>query len=631
MSARRAVAGVAVVALAWLTAGCTGGESAEKPSGADTVARVVAAALSSGDLSDVELAGTEPGEAQQWWDDATEAMGDTPLAVEVDGVTESSGGTATATLSYTWDIGAKDWSYRSTAQLRQAAGRWVITQDPALVAPALREGETLDLGRLPAARGKILGAGGATLVTDRPVMRFGIDKTLVSASKAAASARDLARLLDVDAGALAERVRDAGADAFVEALVLRIDDVPAKITASYADIDGAAAVSDQIPLPPTREFARPLLGTVGPVTAEILKESDGRYAAGDEVGLSGLQARYEDTLAGTPGTVVQAVDTGSGRRRDLFRAKPQDGTPLRTTLDRRLQERAEAILADVDPASALVALRPSDGNVLAVASGPGSKGYSTATIGQYAPGSTFKVASSLALLRAGLTPASRVSCTRSLTVDGKSFENYDDYPSSALGDIPLRTAVANSCNTAFIHERGTVSQAGLADAAAALGLGIDHDLGFPAYLGAVPAEAPATEHAASMIGQGKILASPMAMAAVAASVGEGRTVVPRLLPQYATDDAPPDEPLTTAEGRPLRQLLRGVVTEGSGSFLADAPGPPVLAKTGTAEFGTSTPPQQHAWMIAVQGDLAVAAFVDVGESGSQTAGPLLEALLRAAR
>ena len=76
--------------------------------------------------------------------------------------------------------------------------------------------------------------------------------------------------------------------------------------------------------------------------------------------------------------------------------------------------------------------------------------------------------------------------------------------------------------------------------------------------------------------------------------------------------------------------MRGVVTRGSGSFLASVPGPPVLAKTGTAEFGAKAPLQTHAWMIAVHGDLAVAVFVDVGASGSGTAGPVLERFLRAA-
>jgi cell division protein FtsI/penicillin-binding protein 2 len=75
-------------------------------------------------------------------------------------------------------------------------------------------------------------------------------------------------------------------------------------------------------------------------------------------------------------------------------------------------------------------------------------------------------------------------------------------------------------------------------------------------------------------------------------------------------------------------MLRGVVTGGSGSQLADVPGEPVLAKTGTAEFAGDDGIQTHAWMVAAQGDLAVAVFVGIGESGSQTAGPILEAFLR---
>ena len=90
--------------------------------------------------------------------------------------------------------------------------------------------------------------------------------------------------------------------------------------------------------------------------------------------------------------------------------------------------------------------------------------------------------------------------------------------------------------------------------------------------------------------------------------------------------------LAGAEAGQLRTMLRGVVTSGSGSLLADVPGPPVIAKTGTAEYvpeggGLRT----HAWMIAAQGDLAVAVFVRDGVSGSQTAGPILESFLRQAR
>jgi cell division protein FtsI/penicillin-binding protein 2 len=116
-----------------------------------------------------------------------------------------------------------------------------------------------------------------------------------------------------------------------------------------------------------------------------------------------------------------------------------------------------------------------------------------------------------------------------------------------------------------------------------------------------------------------------------ASIQSGKTVVPRLVKSVDVSVPAEAEPLTAKEAKALRQMLRGVVTSGSGRGFLDVPGPPVIAKTGTAEFGSEEPLQTHAWMVAGQGDLAVAVFVDVGDSGSGTAGPLLEQMLRVAR
>ena len=94
--------------------------------------------------------------------------------------------------------------------------------------------------------------------------------------------------------------------------------------------------------------------------------------------------------------------------------------------------------------------------------------------------------------------------------------------------------------------------------------------------------------------------------------------------QQATSKA---EPLTKDEARQLRSMMRGVVTQGSGRVLGGLDGGPVIAKTGTAEYGSSAPYKTHAWMIAAQDDLAVAVFVNDGQSGSRTAGPLLRTFL----
>jgi cell division protein FtsI/penicillin-binding protein 2 len=584
----------------------------------------LATALSARNLDGVDLA-EAPQESSAQLAAIVAEMEDYPVEVTA-GETEVKDKAATATLHWAWDLPGEDWEYDARAELLLDGDTWRVDWAPTIVEPSLADDEVLGTTDLLARRGDILGAGGRPIVTYRSVVRFGIDKTQVSAAQTAGSARQLAQALDIDVAAYVDRVRKAGPKAFIEALVLR--DEEAKAVTGLGDIPGAAAIGTEIPLAPSREFAAPLLGTVGVATAEIIKESDGEIKEGDQVGLSGLQARYDDQLGGTPGVQVEAVD-GKGEERELFESPEVNGEPLQTTLDLGLQEQAEQVLAAVGPPSALVAIQPSTGRILAAASGPGSSGYNTATFGQYPPGSTFKIVSSLALLRSGLAPSSTVECPPTLTVDGKQFKNYDDYPPSALGAIELRTAVANSCNTAMIGQRDRLEDGDLAQAAAALGVGVDHDLGFPAYFGQVPPPGSETGKAAAMIGQGTVLVSPMAVATAMASVVAGHAVLPVLLPDQQVDQTEPEEPLTGAESRALRALLRAVVTEGSGRGLADVPGPPVLAKTGTAEFGTSG--QTHTWMTAAQGDLAVAVFVEVGESGSQTAGPLLESFLRAAR
>ena len=531
------------------------------------------------------------------------------------------------TFDVTWELEQVDvpWTYVTSAELELVDEQWQVDWSPALLHPDLAAGDQLVLHRLSAERAEVLDGDGAPLVTERPVYRIGIDKTRVAPDAQSTSAQQLAELVGVDAERFAERVASAGDEAFVEAITFREADA-ADVLDDVDDIEGARALEDTMLLAPTRTFARPILGTAGEATAEIIEESEGRVQQGDVVGLSGIQLGYDETLAGNAGVRVD-IQRPDGDPVTVYEQEPTAGEPVTTTFDVDLQVAAERVLADVAPPSAIVAIEPSTGHVLAAASGPGGEGYSTATLGQYAPGSTFKIATTLALLRAGLGPDDAVQCPATVTADGREFSNYSDYPSSQRGGITLRTAFAQSCNTAFIGQRDDVPQADLAAAAAALGIGVDADAGVPAYAGSVPAEATGTAHAAAMIGQGEVLVSPLAMAAGAASVAAGETVVPVIV---AGDQEPPLDSLSADEGEQLAELMRAAVEDGTANALLDVPGEPVGAKTGTAEYGTDVPPATHGWMIAIQGDLAVAVFVEDAESGSVTAGPLLEDFLRAA-
>ena len=654
---------VGVLALVGVLAACTTPPEPPKP---DTAASALAAGLTSGDLSAVAFDGATPSAATESVRNAVGALASYGRTVTVEAVTPKADdpAQATAKLRWTWDLVGTDgpWTYAVDAKLARAADQsWHVQWSPTLVEPKLTAAERFSVERKQAPRGGILGANSEVLVGLKDVYRVGIDKSRVSAEQAQTSATALAGLMGIDAAAYAKTVAASGPAQFVVAITLRVDDARiAGRTAAVQAIPGGAAMPGTAMLAPTATFARALLGTVGPATAELVAKSGGRISATDTVGLSGLQLRYDEALSGQPALVVTAKGTdaaGQPTSRTLFTRQAVPGVILTTTLDRQAQDVAEATLAAAPGSAALVAIRPSTGEIVAAANSPGTNGLPLATTGQAAPGSTFKIVTALALLRAGLTPDSLVSCTETVTVDGRVFKNYDNYPASGLGEIPLRTALANSCNTAFISQRDLVSQADLADAAAALGVGVAYDTGYSGFVGSVPREATKTEHAASMIGQGKVTASALSMAIVVATVVHGSTLLPRLVerpsvPTAAKSDTPqasspttsaptassaptatpaptvppaPAKPLTAAEAVALRTMLSGVVSDGSArSLIGVADG----AKTGTAEYDASGTTKVHAWMVAFRGDLAVAAYVEEGVSGSKTAGPLVAAFLK---
>jgi cell division protein FtsI/penicillin-binding protein 2 len=611
-----------VVALA--ATACGSGSSGPDPAPA---AASLAQGLTSGDLSSVSFAGTTAAVADKEYGAAVAGLGSVTPQVTVAGVKKDGDSAATATLSWSWPLGT-GWTYQSTAPMKLVGQSWQVTWSPTVVEPQLDGTTTLDATTVEAKRGDILGPGGVGLVTDRPVVRFGVDRTKVGPAAALDAARRLAQLVGIDVASYVKEVKASGPKAFILAITYRQEEVPSSVTRAYTHIKGVDALAGQLPLGLTKDFAAPILGTVGPVTADMIKQNPGVYQVGDVAGLSGLEARYDEQLRGKPGVQVDAV-ASDGKRHTLFKTAPVDGTPLRLTMVPRLQMLAEHILSTVGPASAIVAIRPSTGAILAVANGPGTNGYNDATYGRFAPGSTFKTVGSLALIKQGVTPSTTVSCPTSVNVNGKVFTNDSFYPPSANGEISLATALANSCNTAYINERTQLGTHDLVDAAATLGMGVDHDLGFPAYFGNVVPPVSETDKAADMIGQGQILASPMTMATVLASVVAGHTVVPQLITSV-DPAATSSTALTAQQDATLKTLLRGVVTGGTGLGLKDVPGLPVIAKTGTAEFDRNGRRLTHAWMIGAQGDLAVCAFVDVGTTGAGTAGPLLEAFLRGA-
>jgi cell division protein FtsI/penicillin-binding protein 2 len=526
---------------------------------------------------------------------------------------EEDGGRATARVRLEWRVPAiGSWRYETVVRLRERGDDWKVTWAPNVVHPRLNGSERLGTVREPAHRGEIRGRDGAPLVTERAVVTVGIVRARAR-SGIGEAAGAIAGALDVDEARLVRAARRAKREQFVPAITVRAQDFQ-RVEARLRPVPGVVFQAGKAPLAPSRSFARALLGGVGPATAEQLERLGPGYGPGDQVGQWGLQARFEHRLAGTSTRRI-VVRAGGAPTETLYRRRGRAGRTVRTTIDPRVQRAAESALGRRRDEAALVAIQPSTGNVLAVANRPTESTYDRALVGLYPPGSTFKVISTAALLRDGLDVGDQVSCPRTIDVGGKSFRNFEG---SAAGAVPFSQDFAQSCNTAFVSLAGRLPRDALARAALDFGLGRDFRFPIEAAGGKVPPGRDRVARAATMIGQDRIVASPLAMAGVAATVAAGRWRAPRLL---ESDPRPAGRPLPDEQLATLRELMRAVVVSGTGTALATIPGE-VSGKSGTAEFGGGDPPPTHAWFIAFRGDLAVSVLVEHGESGGRVAAPI---------
>jgi Penicillin binding protein transpeptidase domain/NTF2-like N-terminal transpeptidase domain len=337
-------------------------------------------------------------------------------------------------------------------------------------------------------------------------------------------------------------------------------------------------------------------------------------------GATGLERAFNDKLAGRSSTRLQIVDVSLKQTLQVVQQwQAQAGQTVTTTFDLDMQRKAEQALAGVKVKAALVAIDTKTGEVRAMASHP-TAGLATAFAGGYAPGSTFKIVTATAALMNGMTPSSTVECPTKLTVDGRTFQNAEKAPDSKP---TLTQAFAESCNTAFMNVGLSLPAGALQKAAELYGFNATTPpLPISSVGGQAPAPAGKTELAADAIGQGKVEASPLQLASVAAGVASGTWHQPHLIA-----DCPDCKSNPIPVAASLQPLMRAVVTSGTGTAAAGVKGGPVYAKTGTAEFGTGNPPQTHAWFVGWQNDLAFAVYVDEGAFGGTVAAPIAASFL----
>jgi cell division protein FtsI/penicillin-binding protein 2 len=489
---------------------------------------------------------------------------------------------ATFGLAATWKFG-KDgrdqWTYNTTGSASQTGDAWKIRWDPATVAPGLGTGPLSYSTLTPDRAARVLDRTGAELLTQQVV-------TLVNVSPGADVNAVAALLNPIDSSITADSLQSqlgAAKGQPVTAIALRAED--------SAPIEEALSAMPNVTLAKQTR----LLTTDKALTSPTL---------------SGLSDMWQHATDDASGWAISA-QTANGNQR-VGGQDPKPVADIKSTLDIGMSHAAEEALAPIPTPAAMVVIQPSTGDVLAVGQNPAADAQGPiALTGLYPPGSTFKTVTVSAALQAGqVTPDSIVACPGTENIEGRQIPNDDNFD---LGQVPLHTAFARSCNTTMGRLAVNLPPDGLTKAAAQLGLGIDYIApGMTTVTGKVPVADTSALRVEEGIGQGQVTASPFGMALVAATLAHGSVPAPTIVAgQPGKPDHAPDAMPASVDDQ-VKSMMRETITSGTATQLQDIPG--MLGKTGTAEYIDNT--HAHGWFVGVDGDLALAVFIsDAGSSG----------------
>ncbi len=364
-----------------------------------------------------------------------------------------------------------------------------------------------------------------------------------------------------------------------------------------------------------------------------------------EYGKSGLEKTYNSYL----------IDDGNifdiNAIKDLFNAEGI-GNDIVLTIDHDMQLKTRELL--LGKKGSIITMNPKTGEIYSMISMPdfnvnalkddwasiiddtNSPLLNRATQGLYPPGSTFKIITTLSSLQNNITNEDFV-CSGSITINGYTIRDYD---SRSHGNMDLNKAFRVSCNTFFAETAVQLGQANLLQTSEKFYFNKNFDFDLDIKKSSFPSDKmDNTELAASGIGQGKILATPLEMLLVASSIAnDGNMVKPYLVSKILTHDgilvkSNNTEILSNIGSHDkinqIKNMMVEVVENGTGTQ-AKISNIAVAGKTGTAENSSG---KNHAWFVgfAPAEDPKIAIVVlleEEGSTGGSKAAPIAKELIK---
>ncbi len=575
---RRALCLLSVVVLALGISSC-----ATKDDGPRAAAQAFLDRFAARDFTGAAESTTDPDRARKQLADTWAGLSATSLEA-APGRVSIDRDVAEVPVSYTWTLPrGRTWSYPATIAMGRSDTGWSVRWKSSVIHPKLGADQQLSLSESAPPRAAVNESDGSEVMVDSTVVAVSFD------AAAAAARGDVADSVHRMVAVLGPLIPGLDAQAIAERSTAQEGPLPIG-RLQNEDFD---RLRDQLAIP-------------GVVTADqaVLVPRDPTFAPSV---LAQVRLQVAEGLTGVNGWRVSVVNP-NGLVADVV--ADEAGTPspaVLLTLSRTVQDAAQrAVNAVAAKQAMLVAVQASTGKILAVAQNPDAdRDGLIAVSGLYPPGSTFKMVTSAAAFHEDMSnPDAIVPCPGEIQIGERTIPNYDGF---ALGPVPLRTAFAQSCNTTFADLASRMGPTDLTHAAAAMGLGPDYDVpGLTVESGSVPVEPELVARSEDGFGQGKVLASPLGMALVAAAAQSGHAQTPSLIVGRETKVTGPAASLSDDVYQRLRPMMRAVVTEGTGTAIADAG--EVYGKTGEAEVAGGS----HAWFAGYRGDIAFATLIVLG-------------------
>ena len=549
----------------------------------------------------------------------------------------------------------------------------------------LAEGNRTRQVNVVAPRGDFFDRNGVVMVASRP----GFVVSIVPGNKPTPQAviTMTAAILGMDRQEIVERL--ARSKSAFEPIRLKIDvgqQIVAAIEERRSELPGVV-----VEILPVRNYLHNQMGVhvfgyVSEISeTELASMGDQGYRAGDLIGQSGLERKYDQYIKGIDGGSQIEVDVAGRMVQLLARKEPIPGNNLVLTIDYRLQKVAEESLDEQlrylqqqggrrnAKAGAVVVLNPKNGEILAMVSRPAFDpnqfigGISTknwkainenpfhpmdnrAIAGEYPPGSTFKIVTGTAALE-----------LKKVTANELIFDSGQHWlipkvnaAGEALGWINFHQALSMSDNVYFYEMGNRLGIDALERYARLFGLGAYTGVDLPGESDGLVANRKykelnykedwyLAETFDAAIGQGFQLTTPLQVAVLMSEIANGGHrwrphIVGKILSSKGElVQAMPVEEVGRIDISPetlklVRDGLRGVSEAGGTGAGVFANFPvPVAGKTGTAENPHG---DDHGWFVAYgpfdDPRLTVAVVIEQGGYGSTSAGPVARKILETA-